>query len=259
MSRRLNTGLLTTASSRRVVSLPRALSKLGLCSRKQAFDYIGAGRVEVNGRVSQDPSLRVSLESDRICVDGKRATQSREPLVIALHKPAGYVTTRTDPQGRPTVYDLLPKLDRFVFPVGRLDKDTSGLLILTDDHRLGEALTNPESHVPKTYEVLVDAAPDASQLAALRSGIDIGRGEVTRPARVEIFMADSRGTSLRITLDEGKNRQIRRMISAVGLSVLKLSRVGVGAFQLGALLPGKFSSLSSTDRVLLLKNPRNAK
>ena len=138
---------------RRVVSLPRALSKLGLCSRAQAFEYIAAGRVAVNTRVLKDATLRVSLEDDRISVDGQAAARAREPLLIALHKPTGYVTTRTDPQGRKTVYDLLPKLDRFVFPVGRLDKETSGLLIFTDDHRLGEALTNPDAHVLKTYEV----------------------------------------------------------------------------------------------------------
>ena len=158
---------------RRAVSLPRALSKLGLCSRAQAFGFIEAGRVAVNGRVSKDASLRVSLEDDRISVDDRTATEARESIVIALHKPLGYLTTRTDPQGRKTVYDLLPKSDRFVFPVGRLDKETSGLLILTDDHRLGEALTNPESHVPKTYEVVVDGVADKEAIESLRRGIDI--------------------------------------------------------------------------------------
>jgi 23S rRNA pseudouridine2605 synthase len=194
---------------------------------------------------------------DRIAVDGKVAAESREPIVIALHKPVGYVTTRSDPQGRKTVYDLLPRLGRFVFPVGRLDKDTSGLLIFTDDHRLGEALTNPDAHVPKTYEVLVDRAPDESQLKALREGMDIGRGEVTKPAQVKILEVRIEGTSLRIILDEGKNRQIRRMLSTTGLLVVRLSRVGVGDFQLGALPAGKFSSLSSVDRVRLLSSPKS--
>jgi len=196
----------------------------------------------------------VSLEHDRIVVDGKVATESREPIVIALHKPVGYVTTRSDPQGRQTVYELLPKLDRFVFPVGRLDKETSGLLILTDDHRLGEALTNPESHVPKTYEVLVDHQPDESQLNALRGGLDIGRGETTQRAQVELLGVSSEGPSLRISIDEGKNRQIRRMLSAVGLAVLKLSRVAVGGLELGPMLPGDHRFLSDADRAALLSS-----
>ncbi len=253
----MRSGAKVIGQPRRVISLPRALSKLGLCSRTQAFGLIEQGRITVNGRVSKDPSLRVSLEHDHISLDGKAARKSREPLVIALHKPVGYVTTRSDPQGRKTVYDLLPKLDRFVFPVGRLDKETSGLLILTDDHRLGEALTNPESHVPKTYEVLVDRKPDDAQLKALRKGLDIGRGETTKRAVVEIRQEGIEGASLRIVIDEGKNRQVRRMIAAVGLSVVNLSRTGVGDLQLGALLPGEFAVLSSIERAHLLKSPAN--
>jgi 23S rRNA pseudouridine2605 synthase len=169
-------------------------------------------------------------------------------VVIALYKPVGYVTTRADPQGRRTVYDLLPRVDRFVFPVGRLDKETSGLLILTDDHRLGEALTNPNAHVPKTYEVVVDRCPDAQGLAALRRGLLIGRGETTRPAEVVVLGPRSEEARLRIRIDEGKNRQIRRMLAAIGLSVRALSRVAIGGFDLGALAPGEHRILSVPER-----------
>jgi 23S rRNA pseudouridine2605 synthase len=208
--------------------------------------------VAVNGKVSRDTSHRVSLEDDTISVDGKVASESREPLVIALHKPVGYVTTRSDPQGRPTVYDLLPQFDRFVFPVGRLDKETSGLLIFTDDHRLGESLTNPDSHIPKTYEVQVDRLPDESQLDALRRGISIGRGERTRPATVQCLGTSVQPTSLRITIDEGKNRQVRRMLSSVGLSVLRLERVAIGGYDLGLTPSGGHRPLSASDRAALL-------
>jgi 23S rRNA pseudouridine2605 synthase len=240
------------------VSLPRALSKLGLCSRTQAFDFIEAGRVAVNGAVSKDASLRVSLEHDAISVDGKLARESREPVVIALHKPVGYVTTRVDPQGRPTVYELLPELDRFVFPVGRLDKDTSGLLILTDDHRLGETLTNPESHVPKTYEVVVDRLPDESAMEGLRRGLDIGKGERTRPALVSLVHGTPGEIRLRLSMQEGKNRQVRRMLAAVGLSVLGLTRTEVGGLKLAALPPGSHRLLTLAERRLLLECSRES-
>ena len=235
------------------MSLPRALSKLGLCSRTQAFPCIEAGRVAVNGRICRDASLRVSLEHDAISVDGKAAEESREPVVIALHKPAGYVTTRSDPQGRPTVYALLPELDRFVFPVGRLDKDTSGLLILTDDHRLGEALTNPASHVSKTYEVVVDRPPDAAALESLRQGIDIGRGERTLPSIVSLARGAPGEVRLRLGIREGKNRQIRRMMAAVGLKVLALTRTAIGGFQLGSLPSGSHRLVTLPERRRLLE------
>ena len=229
------------------------MSKLGLCSRKQAFEYIQAGRVSVNGETSKDATLRVSLEHDEVTVDGTLARESREPVVIALHKPIGYLTTRVDPQGRPTVYDLLPELDRFVFPVGRLDKETSGLLILTDDHRLGETLTNPESHVPKTYEAVVDLRPDAAALKSLRQGVDIGKGETTRPATVVLLDGAQEDVRLALTIGEGKNRQVRRMLSAVGLTVLSLSRTSIGGLNLGAMAPGSHRVLTPAERRQLVQ------
>ncbi len=241
-----------------MVSLPRALSKLGICSRTQAAAYVEDGRVEVNGLISRDPALRVSLHADRIRVDGKPISETRESIVIALHKPAGYVTTRSDPQGRRTVYELLPKVDRFVFPVGRLDRGTSGLLLFTDDHRLGEALTNPDRHVPKTYEVVVDRIPDQAGLAALRQGLAIGRGEVTRPAIVEVPGPGGPVARLRIVLVEGRNRQVRRMLSAVGVAVVELTRVGVGSLGLGGIPVGGSVRLPPSDVAQLLADARRS-
>ena len=176
-------------------------------------------------------------------VDGQPVGDETERLVVALHKPAGYVTTRVDPGGRATVYELLADVGRWVFPVGRLDRDTSGLLILTNDHRLGHRLTDPEHHVPKTYHVQVEGVPDAAALQALRSGIPLD-GVLTRPPKVRA-LGGARGGSawIEIVLTEGKNRQVRRMCAAVGHEVLALARVGIGSLGLEELAPGEWRRL----------------
>lgn len=229
------------------MSLPRALSKLGACSRSQAFAVIASGRVTVNGTQAKDPTARVDLSVAQVSVDGVSYEDTRVPMVLALHKPPGYVTTRSDPQGRPTVYDLIPKFDRFLFPVGRLDRDTSGLLIFTDDHRLGERLTSPDHEAPKTYHVCVNRSPGAQELDALRTGLDIGRGEFTRPAKVEVLGNTPNGVWLELTLREGRNRQIRRMCAAVSLDVLALVRVRIGSFDLGDLPSGEWRKLTAAE------------
>jgi pseudouridine synthase len=168
-------------------------------------------------------------------------------VVLAFHKPRGVVTTRADPGGRPTVYDALGDVGRWVFPVGRLDRDSSGLLILTNDHRLGERLTSPDHHVPKTYHARVVGVPDAEALRALREGLPLDDGTLTRPARVRVLGTASGGSStwLEIVLTEGKNRQVRRMGAAVGHEVLDLVRVGIGRLALGDLAPGKWRELDA--------------
>lgn len=231
----------------RAVSLARALSKLGVCSRREAERWIEDGRVQVRGRVCRTPSLRVDPARVTIQVDGRRVSEGGERIVIALHKPVGLVTTRVDPGGRPTVYDALQGLPRWVFPVGRLDRDSSGLLVFTNDHRLGERLTSPAAHVPKTYHARVRGIPDADALAALREGTTLDDGVTTRPAQVR-FIGAARGAEvpsswLEIVLTEGKNRQVRRMGAAVGHEVLELVRVAIGRFTLGALAPGEWREL----------------
>jgi pseudouridine synthase len=226
------------------VSLARALSKLGYCSRKEAARLVVAGRVCVHGARECSPQRRVSLVTEHISVDGVRVREPQRRVVVALHKPTGYVTSRTDPAGRPTVYALLADLGQWVFPVGRLDRDSSGLLILTDDHRLGHSLTDPDHHVPKTYHVRVSGIVADESLVALREGISLPDGAVTRPARVELFGTNRDGTSwLEITLSEGRNRQVRRMCAAAGHDVVQLVRVRIAGLDLGDLPSGAWRRL----------------
>lgn len=195
---------------------------------------------------------------DRVTVDGRPVGDDTERIVVAFHKPAGLVTTRVDPGGRPTVYDALGDLGAWVFPVGRLDRETSGLLILTNDHRLGHRLTDPEHHVAKTYHARVAGVPDAGVLRALREGVALpdraGLPErtLTRPARVRLLGTGRDGTSwIEIVLTEGRNRQVRRMCASVGHDVRELVRVGIGGLELGDLRPGAWRRLEADEVVRL--------
>jgi 23S rRNA pseudouridine2605 synthase len=239
------------------LSLARALSKFGVCSRKEGARWIEAGRVAVNGRVVYFALRRIDPRRDRVTVDGTRVGDDTERIVLALHKPRGFITSRGDPGGRATIYDLLGALGRWVFPVGRLDRDTTGLLILTNDHRLGERLSDPGHGVAKTYHALVAGVPDRAALQALREGVPLGVGVVSRPAGVRMVGASRAGTWLEIVLHEGKNRQVRRMCAAVGHEVLELARVGIGDFALSGLPAGEWRRLEE-DEILSLHPPRDS-
>lgn len=221
-----------------MVSLERALSKLGLASRSQARDLISSGRVRVDGRLVTDPSQRVIPEAVRISIDG--AAQSRaEECTILLHKPRGYVTTRSDPEGRKTIYDLLQDLPTRVVPVGRLDLATSGLLLLTTNTQFANWLTEPRSGVRRVYLVTVEGRVTDDDVEMLLDGVD-DRGE-----RLSVTAADVRKTSakeshLTLTLTEGKNREIRRLCDAIGHPVTQLRRVQFGGLSLGDLAPGRW-------------------
>jgi 23S rRNA pseudouridine2605 synthase len=230
------------------VSLARALSKFGVCSRTQAVALIEAGRVRVDGRVVRRSAHRLDPGRSRVTVDGRRVGDETPRLTLVLHKPAGYVTTRADPGGRATVYDLLGDVGRWVFPVGRLDRDSSGLLVLSNDHRLGQRLTDPESHVPKAYHVRVRGLPDAAALRVLREGTPLGDGTLSRRARVKVLGSVRGGDAwLEIVLTEGKNRQVRRMCAAVGHEVQELVRVRIGALELGDLAPREWRRLTPAE------------
>src|SRR5262249_7790067 len=221
------------------LSLARALSKFGVCSRADAVRRIEAGRVRVNGRLGLFPEPRIDPRHDVVTVDGERAADDSERIVLAFHKPAGYITSRSEPGGRPTVYDLLEDVGRWVFPVGRLDRDSSGLLILTNDHQLGQRLTDPEHHVAKTYHARVRGLPDTAALRVLREGVTLPDGTQTRRARVALLGAARDGSTwLELVLTEGKNRQVRRMCAAVGHEVEQLVRTRIGGLALGDLAPG---------------------
>ena len=232
--------------------MARALSKFGVCSRTEAERWIGAGRVHVDGQLVLVPARRIDPRRSRVTVDGRAVSDQTERIVIALHKPKGYLTARLDPAGRATVYDLLGELDRWVFPVGRLDRDSSGLLLLTNDHRLGQRLTDPQQHVPKTYHVLVEGLPDRQALRALREGLPLDSQTATRPAQVRVLGSARGGRSwLEVVLTEGKNRQVRRMCAAVGHQVLALTRVAIGRLPLGVLPLGRWRRLQPEELTLL--------
>jgi 23S rRNA pseudouridine2605 synthase len=239
------------------VSLLRALSKMGVCSRSEAQRRILAGRVKLNGITETRPHVRLDPARDRVSVDGVLASDRVARVVLALHKPAGYVTTRVDPAGRLTVYHLLDEVASYVFPVGRLDRDSSGLLLLTNDHRLGHRLTDPEHHVPKTYHVRVRGVPAAPALHALREGVALPDGALSRPARVRSLGSPRAGESwLEVVLEEGRNRQVRHMCAAVGHDVLELVRVQIGSLALGDLPSGSWRELGEDEVRKALQKPR---
>lgn len=226
-------------------TLERVLSKAGLGSRSEARSWIHAGRVTVNGRATENPDLWVDMERDRVCFDG-RPLESKDRLYVLLYKPTGYLTTYKDPEGRPTVYDLVKDVGTFVSPVGRLDLDTSGLLLMTNDNRLAERVTNPESHVPKTYLVKATPRLDEAQLQRLRDGIALADGP-TRPAHVTHVRDSERYTHFEIVLTEGRNRQVRRMVEALDAKVVELARIKLGPIAIGALPLGKWRLLTPAE------------
>jgi 23S rRNA pseudouridine2605 synthase len=256
---------------RRRTQLNRALSKLGLGSRGMAAAWIAEGRVRVNGERALSPEQWVDLDADRIEVvpeappagggaptpgpgsagrQGNPHDTPRAPIRLALHKPRGYVTTRSDELGRKTVYDLLPPewSGDWIFPVGRLDRDSEGLLLLTNDGAWADRLTDPARHVPKIYRVRLDRKPGPADLERFRTGIELD-GIPTAPAGVEA----EGGGWYRVTLTEGRNRQIRRMFHALGCKVKRLVRVSIGPLELGDLAPGAVRPLARDEAEALAR------
>jgi 23S rRNA pseudouridine2605 synthase len=233
------------ATKRPLKTLERVISKAGLGSRTEARRWIHQRRVRVNGRIVENPDAWIDMSRDRVHVDDKPlAVQER--VYVLLYKPTGFLTTYKDPEGRPTVYDLTAAISTFISPVGRLDLDTSGLLLMTNDSQLAERITNPDSHVPKTYLVKASKVLTDLQLQQLRDGISLDDGP-TRPATVERLRDSGKYTHFEITITEGRNRQVRRMVEALDARVLKLVRVQIGSLRIGALQIGKWRHLTGEE------------
>jgi 23S rRNA pseudouridine2605 synthase len=236
--------LATTAKPK--VSLERALSKLGLASRSEARALILQGRVRVDGGILTDPSARVIPERIAIDIAGASRQRTTERVTILLHKPRGYVTTRSDPEGRKTVYDLLTDLDHRVVPVGRLDLATSGLLILTNDTHFANWLTEPSTAIPRVYLVTVRGEVTDQEAAQLTEGIS-SRGERLAAADLVVRKRSKRESHVTMTLVEGKNREIRRLFDAIDHPVTQLRRVQFGGLELGTLAPGKWRRIADDE------------
>lgn len=233
-----------------MVRLQKLLSMAGVASRRAAEELIIEGRVAVNGEVVRTLGSKADPAADEVKVDGRRLRFDTRPRYIVLNKPKGYVTTRKDPEGRKTIMDLLTGVREYVYPVGRLDYDSEGLLLLTSDGELAARLMHPRHGVERVYEAIVVGAPDEAAIAKLRRGLFLD-GERTAPAEVRRGGVVGKGrqqtTKLTITLREGRNRQVRRMCAQIGHTVRKLARVRMGPIKLGDLRPGRWRDLTAVE------------
>ena len=238
---------MTVTDSSRRIGLARALSKLGYCSRSKAFDLIRAGRVRLNGTTCRNPEAPVRSERDRIEVDGQQPA-AHAKVYLMLNKPRGVVTTASDEKGRETVYAYLEDRLPWVAPVGRLDKASEGLLLLTNDSEWAARVLAPETHLEKTYHVQIDSAADPALLESITRGVRTDGGAFLRAKSAQVVRRGEKNAWLEIMLDEGKNRQIRRMLAGVGINVLRLLRVAIGPLALGDLPKGASRALTDAEK-----------
>lgn len=235
------------------VRLQKILSTAGIASRRASEQLITEGRVSVNGTVVRELGSKADPAADEIRVDGRRIRTQVTHRYLLLYKPRGYVTTRSDPEGRPTVIDLLGRNAGYIYPVGRLDYDSEGLLLLTTDGELAERLMHPRHEVERVYEAIVAGRPDDAAIEKLRRGIFIDGGrtapaDVRRGSTVKSGGATAKPTTkLTISLHEGRNRQVRKMCQAIGHPVRSLTRVRMGQLTLGRLRPGEWRELTASE------------
>jgi 23S rRNA pseudouridine2605 synthase len=234
------------ADSSRKIGLARALSKSGYCSRSQAFDLIDAGRVCINRRICRDPEAPVRPEHDRIEVDGRQLT-AQAKVYLMFNKPRGVVTSASDEKGREIVYAYLDEALPWVAPVGRLDKASEGLLLLTNDSEWAARALAPATHLDKTYHVQIGSVADTDLVDSITNGVRTD-GDILRAKSAQILRIGEKNSWLEIVLDEGKNRHIRRMLAALGINVLRLLRIAIGPLTLGDLPKGASRRLTDGDK-----------
>lgn len=250
------------AVQRSGVRLQKTIAAAGIASRRAAEQLIVDGRVTVNGRTVRELGARAH-PGDDVRVDGRRVMGAERYRYLMIHKPAGYVTTRRDPQRRPTVLDLIPGVREYVYPVGRLDYDSEGLLLLTNDGVLASVLAHPRHAVPRVYEAVVRGVPTPDQLRRLANGVTL---DGQRTALAELRLVPRRGTDrnrirntrIRVTLREGRNRQVRRMFDAIGHPVRRLRRTRLGPLALRGLRPGDVRDLTPVELKALRRAAREA-
>jgi len=229
--------------SKTIMTLDRVLSRFGVASRSVSSEWIRSGRVKINGLVVRDPGHWVRTDHDSLHLDGKRLKQAHK-VYLLFYKPKGVVATHGDPDARATIYDYLDKSIPWVAPVGRLDMDSSGLLLLTNDTEFANFVSDPASGIAKTYLIKVNGLVSSEIVAKLASGIRMKRGDWARPGSVQHLADRGKYSRLEIVLQEGKNREVRRMVEAVGFKVLKLVRTGIGPLSLEGLQIGTFRHLT---------------
>lgn len=232
--------------------LQKYLAECGVASRRKSEELIAAGKVKVNGHVARIGD-KIDPRRDLVTVRGKKVRKTQRNYYILLHKPRGYVTTVSDELGRKTVMDLVRDIDARLYPVGRLDKDSEGLLLLTNDGAFANALTHPRHAYSKKYRVTIRGKVDDSALLQLREGIDLD-GRMTAPCDVTVLTPEENRTVLEFVLHEGRNRQIRRMCEAVDLEVIRLKRIAVGSLKLGMLPAGKWRELTDNEVQKLMRS-----
>ena len=229
--------------------LQKILAQAGLCSRREAEKWIQAGHVFLNGKKVTELGTKANPYKDRINVNGRPLDFFEKKVYYLFYKPRNVMVTKNDPEGRPTIYEYLKNIENRIYPVGRLDFDSEGLLLLTNDGDLTYKLTHPKSKVPKTYQVKIAGIPTEEQLEKLKKGVELDWGK-TQPVQVKVTKGTDKNCWLEIALTEGKKRQVREMIEKMGHHVIKLRRIAIGPFKLGKLKPGAYQKVHWKESIL---------